>query len=111
MLWSRHRRLKAEIEAYRQKLASSEIVDEQETINCHQALLVITSDSDIERRVRSIQTLAQLKDEMAVPAAVNELVRLSKNWFKREVDGWPLLLFTVLRETRFKEPECEQTQC
>lgn len=105
MRWSRHRRLKGEIEAYRQKLASSEIVDEQETINCHQALLVITSDSDTERRVRSIQTLAQLGDEMAVPAAVSELVKLSKNWFKREVDGWPLLLYTVLREMRLKKKE------
>jgi hypothetical protein len=100
-LLGKNRRLKAEIESYRQKLASSETVQLDETIGCHAAMLVLSDDP--EQRVRCIQSLAQSKAEIAVPAAVKELVRLSHGWPKKEVGGWPLLLLSVLR--RFETAE------
>lgn len=97
----KNRRLKAEIESYRQKLASAEKVHVEETIGCHAAMLVLIDNT--EQRVRCIQTLAQSKAPIAVPAAVKELVMLSRSWPKNDVGGWALLLLEVLR--RIKIPK------
>jgi len=97
----KNRRLKAEIESYRQKLASAETVQVDETIGCHAAMLVLIEDT--EQRVRCIQTLAQSKAPIAVPAAVKELVILSHTWPKNDVGGWPLLLLGVLRKFEISE--------
>src|SRR5687768_17436303 len=86
----RNKRLKAEIEGYRQKLASDEIIQIDETIGCHAAMLILIDDT--EQRIRCIQTLAQSGAEIAVPAAIKELVQLSNRWPKEDVDGWPILL-------------------
>lgn len=93
-----NKRLKAEIEVYRQRLASDSTVKVDETISCHSAILIISND--IEQRVRSIQTLHQLGSLTAVPAAVNELIELSQMWPKKDVNGWPHLLLSILREVR-----------
>jgi hypothetical protein len=94
----RNKKLKAEIEWYRQKLASAETVQLDETIGCHAAILIL--DDDTEQRIRSIETLAQSGAEIAVPAAVKELVQLSYRWPQHDVNGWPLLLLTILKQSR-----------
>jgi hypothetical protein len=87
-------RLWSEVDAYRQKLASSDKVSVDEAIKCHTALLFLTRDR--EQRIRSVQTLASLGSPAAIPSAVTELVRLSREWPRKRVAHWPPVLLAVL---------------
>lgn len=95
-MFDRKRRLRNQIEAYRNKLASSETVTIDETIVCHTAILAL--DPERETAVRSIQTLANLGASFVISPAVRELASLSKEWPSDKVNGWPQILVGVLRD-------------
>lgn len=89
------RKLLETIESYSEKLASTEIVDPVETVACHLAKLVLVKDR--EKKVRSIQTVAQLNPEAALTPALKEIVGISKKWPRRKETELTTLLATTLR--------------
>jgi hypothetical protein len=96
MFNARKRRLRAEIEAYSKKLASSDTVTIEETISCQTAMLWLTNE--LEPRVRAIQTLGLLGAPFVIAPTIRELSFLSKQWPQQQVDGWLGILLDVLRE-------------
>lgn len=90
------RRLQSKIEHYRNKLASSETVTDEETARCHTAMLVLSSDR--EQKIRSIQTLASLNKAVVIAPTIKELMILSAEWPDENVNGWPEILLGVLRD-------------
>lgn len=88
------RRMKKIIDEYEKRLAGSAKAAAELVIACHRARLVV--ESDLERRVRSMQTLAILGSKAAVTNAVRDLPKVARKWPRRgtrdEELAWLLLM-------------------
>jgi hypothetical protein len=93
------RRMKRIIDDYEKHLGGANNVASDQAIACHRARLVL--ESDLERRIRSMQTLAALGSKAAITNAVRDLPKVSRKWPRRGVRDEELawLLLMLLRET------------
>lgn len=78
------------IEEYGKKLGSANPVNAKEAITCHTAKLVLTKD--MEKRLRSIQTLVELGSPSAFPPAVKDLLSVCDRWPQQGAEDLALLL-------------------
>ena len=94
MRWRRnHRALKRAVDQAADALLSAR-VDRDIVANCHAAKLVL--EGDIEKRIRSIQTLAHLKHNMAIAPLVREIVTVSASWPGNRGTAWTEKQMVVL---------------
>ena len=84
-MWRRkYSGLMADIERLRARLESGKAASANEIAKCHAARLVL-EQKNFEKRLRSIQTLAGIRDPVAIGPCINDLVSLSKKWANEPV--------------------------
>jgi hypothetical protein len=83
-----HREIDQQIESYSLKLGSGELIDLKEAAECHAMKLVLEKGS--EKRLRSIQTLAQLRNPLGIGPAVKDLLLVCKRWPENADHSWLL---------------------
>jgi|GEM_PF-4600925 len=89
-------RFRQEIEDFAKKLGSETIIDPKACANCHEMRLVM--EKNPEHRLRSIQTLAQLKTPTGIGPAVNDLIGICKNWPRKGVAEHSWHLASALKD-------------
>jgi hypothetical protein len=100
-----HQEIDKHIEFYKIKLGSGELVDPEEAAKCHAMKLVM--EREAENRLRSIQTLAQLRDPAGIGPTVNDLVSVSRKWPKIGIAEHAWLLACALKDLLTQErDEC-----
>jgi hypothetical protein len=77
VLFNRHREFERAITTYADEIIRNATKPEL-AAECHIAKLSIASDD--EKRFRSIQSLALLKEPVVVAPLIKELIRVSKTW-------------------------------
>jgi hypothetical protein len=85
-----HRKLRKQIDAYAAKLGSPTAVNSDDVARCHVLKLVLEKES--EMRLRSIQTLAELRHSTGVGPAINDLVSACRKWPKDSRLAWLLMV-------------------
>jgi hypothetical protein len=90
------RKLKAQIESYSKKLGSSVSVNLEDVAECHSVKLVL--EKEPEKRLRSIQTLAQMRHRSGVGPAFNDLLLACKKWPRKNSQELSLILLSTLKE-------------
>lgn len=84
------------VNEYGEKLASEETTDPKEAEKCHLAKLVLISESENEKRIISLKTLADAKSKALIPHILREIVLLTKKQPNKRVSQMILDLYSIL---------------
>lgn len=77
------RKFAQQVDEYSRKLGSSAVVNREEVARCHTLKLVLERED--ERRLRSIQTLAQIGHHSGLGPAINDLIDICRKWPRKRV--------------------------
>jgi hypothetical protein len=96
------RRFAKQIDEYSRRLGSSEKVNRDEVARCHTLKLVLEKED--EKRLRSIQTLAQISQHTGIGPAINDLIATCRKWPRQRVVELSWFLAAALKDF-LREPD------